>query len=303
MPSGVSYTVSLLLYLYSPLVPQGIFYLSSFILYLISFIFPMIEFGIKDLIDIVLVTLLLCYIYKEMKQSSAASVFSGILVFIFVWLLVSQVFNMRLMGSIMNQMVSIGSLGLIVLFQKEIRHFFSTIGARNRHSAVMRRLFGGRKSERLDVTRKQILPIVMACINMAKQKVGALIIIQRSVSLKDEANSGDLINANISQRLIENIFFKNSPLHDGAMIISNRRIAAAGCILPVSHDPNIPKELGLRHRAAKGISEKADCLAIVVSEETGNISVVSEGKFRLRLDGQQLEQILMDEWSKEDVEG
>jgi DNA integrity scanning protein DisA with diadenylate cyclase activity len=96
--------------------------------------------------------------------------------------------------------------------------------------------------------------------------------------------------------LIENIFFKNSPLHDGAMIISNHRITAAGCILPVSHDPNIPKALGLRHRAAKGISEKTDCLAIVISEETGNISVVSEGKFRLRLDGQQLEQILMEEW-------
>ncbi len=256
----------------------------------------MVEFGIKDFIDILLVTLLLCYIYKEMKQSSAANVFSGILVFIFVWLLVSQVFNMRLMGSIMNQMVSIGSLGLIVLFQKEIRQFFSTIGARNRRSAVLRKLFGNRKTDALDVNRKHLLPIVMACINMAKQKEGALIVIQRSDSLREEINSGDLINAYISQRLIENIFFKNSPLHDGAMIISNHRITAAGCILPVSHDPKIPKHLGLRHRAAKGITEKSDCLAIVVSEETGNISVVSGGEFRLRLDGQALEQILMQEW-------
>ena len=256
----------------------------------------MIEFGIKDLIDIVLVTLLLCYIYKEMKQSSAANVFSGILIFIFVWLLVSQVFNMRLMGSIMNQMISIGSLGLIVLFQKEIRQFFSNIGARNRRNAVLRKLFGSRKSGTLDLNRKHILPIVMACINMAKQRVGALIVIQRGDSLKEEIDSGDFINANVSQRLIENIFFKNSPLHDGAMIISNHRITAAGCILPVSHDPTIPKALGLRHRAAKGITEKCDCLAIVVSEETGGISVVSEGKFRLRLDGQQLEQILMSEW-------
>ena len=256
----------------------------------------MIEFGIKDLIDIVLVTLLLCYIYKEMKQSSAANVFSGILIFIFVWLLVSQVFNMRLMGSIMNQMISIGSLGLIVLFQKEIRQFFSNIGARNRRNDVLRKLFGSRKGDALDLNRKHILPIVMACINMAKQKVGALIIIQRSDSLKEEVDSGDIINANISQRLIENIFFKNSPLHDGAMIISHRRITAAGCILPVSHDPNIPKELGLRHRAAKGISEKTDCLAIVVSEETGGISVVSGGKFDLHLDGQRLEQILMEKW-------
>lgn len=256
----------------------------------------MIEFGIKDFIDIVLVTLLLCYIYKEMKQSSAANVFSGILVFIFVWLLVSQVFNMRLMGSIMNQMVSIGSLSLIILFQKEIRQFLSTIGARNRRNAVLQRMFGWRKSAALDVHLAHLLPIVMACINMAKQHVGALIVIQRGDALKEEIDSGDLINANISQRLIENIFFKNSPLHDGAIIISHHRLTAAGCILPVSHDPKIPKELGLRHRAAKGITEKTDSLAIVISEETGSISVVSEGKFRLHLDGQQLEQILMEEW-------
>lgn len=116
----------------------------------------------------------------------------------------------------------------------------------------------------------------MACINMSKQKVGALIIIERYVGLNEYIQTGDIINANITQRLIENIFFKNSPLHDGAMIISHQRIRAAGCILPISHDTDIPKSLGLRHRAALGLSQKSDCLAIVVSEETGGISIAEK---------------------------
>ena len=120
------------------------------------------------------------------------------------------------------------------------------------------------------------MPIVMACMSMSKQKVGALIVIERNLPLNDIIRSGELIDANINQRLIENIFFKNSPLHDGAMIISKKRIKAAGCILPVSHSMDIPKELGLRHRAAKGISQETDALAVIVSEETGNISVATK---------------------------
>lgn len=117
------------------------------------------------------------------------------------------------------------------------------------------------------------MPIVMACMNMSKRKVGALIVIERNMPLDDVVATGERIDANISQQLIENIFFKNSPLHDGAMIVSNKRIEAAGCILPVSHNLDIPKEMGLRHRAALGISQESDCVAIVVSEETGGITV------------------------------
>lgn len=113
------------------------------------------------------------------------------------------------------------------------------------------------------------MPIVLACMSMSKGKVGALIVIEKSVPLNDIIRTGEIINANVNQRLIENIFFKNSPLHDGAMIIRHKRIEAAGCILPVSHDLNIPKELGLRHRAAMGVSQETDALAIIVSEETG----------------------------------
>ena len=136
------------------------------------------------------------------------------------------------------------------------------------------------------------MPIVMACMNMAKGKVGALIVIERSAPLDDIVETGEIIDANINQRLIENIFFKNSPLHDGAMIVSGKRIRAAGCILPVSHSFDIPKELGLRHRAAMGISQDSDAVAVVVSEETGHISVAIKGQFQLRLSAEKLESIL-----------
>lgn len=136
----------------------------------------------------------------------------------------------------------------------------------------------------------------MACMNMSRQKVGAIIVIERNVGLGEIMRTGETINADISQRLIENIFFKNSPLHDGAMVISHGRIMAAGCILPVSHDIDIPKSLGLRHRSALGMSQKSDCLALIVSEETGAISIATNGRFKLKLSPEELEQILTDEW-------
>lgn len=139
------------------------------------------------------------------------------------------------------------------------------------------------------------MPIVMACMNMSKRKVGALIVIERNMPLDDVVATGERIDANISQQLIENIFFKNSPLHDGAMIVSNKRIEAAGCILPVSHNLDIPKEMGLRHRAALGISQESDCVAIVVSEETGGITVAFKSELQIRLSGEKLESILTKE--------
>ena len=132
-------------------------------------------------------------------------------------------------------------------------------------------------------------------MSMSRGKVGALIVIERGISLSDICDTGDYIDARINQRLIENIFFKNSPLHDGAMVITKKRIRAAGCILPVSHNQDIPKELGLRHRAAMGISQDSDAIAIVVSEETGRISVAIKGEFQLRLSAEQLESVLTKE--------
>lgn len=245
----------------------------------------MISLGLKDIIDIILVAMLLYYIYHLMKRSSAANIFFGIMVFIFVWIVVSQIFNMRLLGTIFDKLVNMGALALVVLFQKEIRGFFSTIGTR-RNRFFLFSLFKNKKQES---NREDIMPIVMACMSMSKKKVGALIILERHIGLIEYINSGDQIDANVTQRLIENIFFKNSPLHDGAMIIRSKRIVAAGCILPVSHSSDIPKSLGLRHRAALGISQETDALAVVVSEETGDISLARDGQFHLAMTADQLE--------------
>ena len=255
----------------------------------------MITFGIIDFLDILLVALLLYYIYRLMKASSAANIFSGIMVLILVWILVSQIFEMRLLGGILDKIVNMGALALIILFQEEIRHFFSSIGTRSHMGFIMRIL--GRKRGTDNAQREEIMPIVMACLSMSKQKVGALIVIERQVALREVIETGDTINADINQRLIENIFFKNSPLHDGALVISHKRIKAAGCILPVAHDNDIPKSLGLRHRAALGISQKSDCLAIIISEETGGISVARNGEFHLRLTAEELESRLTQDWN------
>ena len=250
----------------------------------------MFDFGIKDIIDIVLVALILYYLYRLMKESRSLNVFIGIMVFVLVWLFVSQVLEMRLLGSILDKLVSVGVIGLIVLFQEEIRKFLYSLGAHHRVRALARMFSSGQKDDKED--KETIMPIVMACMDMARNKVGALIVVERAIKLDDIVDTGDIIDANINQRLIENIFFKNSPLHDGAMVIADKRIKAAGCILPVSHSHNIPKELGLRHRAALGISQDSDAIAIVCSEETGRISVAIKGDFRLRLSAEELEGLL-----------
>ena len=253
------------------------------------------DFGIKDIIDILLVALMLYYIYRLMKESRSLNVFMGILVFVVLWLVVSQVLQMRLLGSILDKLVSVGVIVLIILFQDDIRKFLYNVGAHQRTRAI-RRLFSlNPKKQDSEKVKQAIMPIVMSCMSMSKKKIGALIVIQRATPLDDIVATGERIDSAISQRLIENLFFKNSPLHDGAMVISNHRITAAGCILPVSHNLNIPKELGLRHRAALGITHESDCIAIVVSEETGGISVAIHSKFQLRLTAEKLESILTQE--------
>lgn len=249
----------------------------------------MLTFGIKDFIDILLVALLLYYIWRLMKASSSLNLFTGILIFIVSWILVARVFEMRLMGSILDNLVSIGAVALVVLFQDDIRHFFSTIGSK-RSTRLLKAVFKGHRKQSEHCTG--LIPIVMACMNMSKQKVGALIIVERTIGLNEYIQTGENIDAKISQRLIENIFFKNSPLHDGALIVSKGRLCAAGCILPISHDVDIPKSLGLRHRAALGIAQKSDCLAIIVSEETGGISAAHNGQLHLKLTAEELERML-----------
>jgi uncharacterized protein (TIGR00159 family) len=251
------------------------------------------EFGIKDAIDILLVAMLLYYAWRLMKSSGSLNVFYGIMVFVIIWIVVSQMLEMKLLGSIFDKLVSVGVLALIILFQEEIRRFFLTLGSQRRLNFLTRYFVKNKTNIAEEHEDQQIMRIVLACDSMSKSMVGALIVIEREMSLGDVIKSGEIIDANISTELIKNIFFKNSPLHDGAMIISHNRIIAAGCILPVSHNLNIPKELGLRHRAALGITSQSDAIAIIVSEETGAISVTQGGEFHLRLASNELESYLI----------
>lgn len=254
----------------------------------------MLQFGLKDALDIILVALFLFYLYKLMKESGTINIFFGVLAFIVVWVLTSEVLEMRLIGTILDKVMSIGLIILVILFQDQIKRFLVELGNHNRWRFLSRMFshhHGAKKGNQADA-RKSILAIIYACMSMSKSKTGALIVIQQSLPLDQYENTGDSIDGLINTRLIENVFFKNSPLHDGALIIAHDRVKAAGCILPVSHDTKIPRYMGLRHRSALGISQATDAAAIVVSEETGNISFAHKGKIDTRLSSTELEKRL-----------
>lgn len=225
-----------------------------------------------------------------MKKSGTINIFVGILSIIGVWIVTSGIFEMKLTGTILDKFMNIGLIILVILFQDQIKRFLVDLGSQNKWRAIRRLIF--RQEEISEENHADITTIVYSCMNMSKTKTGALIVIQRKMPLTDYEKTGDEINANINVRLIENIFFKNSPLHDGAMIIAQHKITAAGCILPVSHDMNIPKSLGLRHRAALGMSQVTDALCIIVSEETGKISVAKDGELKVHVSTIDLENIL-----------
>lgn len=251
----------------------------------------MISFGIKDAIDILIIAVMLFYIYKMMKSSGTLSLFYGVLIFFVLWVLASEIFDMRLTGSIFDKFMGIGLIVLVVIFQDQIKRFLIDIGSHGR-MRYFRKLF--RHDEDMNKSRKDISAVVYACMSMSRTKTGALIVFQRKVPLTSYEDTGDIIDADVNVRLVENIFFKNSPLHDGAMIIADGKIKSVGCILPVSHDMDIPKDLGLRHRAALGMSQATDAVCVIVSEETGNISVAIHGEFKIKLSAQDLDHILSD---------
>ena len=254
------------------------------------------QIGFKDIIDIFLVAILLYQTFQQLKKSGAVNIFIGILALIIFWFLIVYVFKMELLGGILDRVVSVGSFALIVLFQEEIRGFFSRIGTRRSWStfSTIKKFFTANNNEN-EQTDFDLVQIVLACRGLAKNSTGALIIITRNHSLEFYSHSGEQLNANFTSRLIENIFFKNGPLHDGALIIANRRLKSAGCILPVSKNQSIPKRMGLRHRAALGITEQSDAIAIIVSEETGHISYAVNGHLNVNVKPEQLEHFLSEE--------
>ena len=238
--------------------------------------FSFIELRFVDILDIVLSAYLMYVVYRLIRGTMAANIVLSILAFLVFWVVV-RALNMSILSATMGSFVNIGLLALIVIFQQEIRNFLVILSSR----------YSFLKSIGLDNTKKEDVDeianehfadvIVKSCTSMSQSKTGALIVIQQKVGLKDYVETGDIIDAQITQQLIETIFFKNTPLHDGAMIVDRKKIVAAGCILPVSKDMNIPKSFGLRHRSALGITEVSDAISVVVSEETGNISVFMRG--------------------------
>ncbi|GIM53509.1 diadenylate cyclase [Capnocytophaga cynodegmi] len=241
-------------------------------------IFDILNFTIVDVIDILLVALLLYYVYKLARGTVAVNIFLGIVIIYLIWK-ITEALQMQLLSSILGQFIGVGVFALIVVFQEEIRKFLLTIGstniaARNKFFKVFQSLKAAKNKSNLDVRK-----LISVCKKLGSTNTGALIVLERNIPLNFVKETGDDVNIQVSEPIIESIFFKNSPLHDGAIVISGNYIVATRVILPVAGENRLPKHYGLRHRAATSISEKTDASAIVVSEETGKISYIKNGNF------------------------
>lgn len=253
-----------------------------------------IKITVIDVVDILLVAFIMYYIYKLIRGTQATSILAGILVIYVSWI-VARMFNMELMSSILGSVVSVGLIALIIIFQSEIRKFLQTLGNNSQQTgplAILYRIINPTRGQRHEIINDIIEPIVRACGEMSATYTGALIVIKQDGSLDDIVATGVAIDANITPSLIKNIFFKNSPLHDGAMVIGGGRIVAAKCVLP-STKSEVPLSFGMRHRAAMGLCEESDAIVIVVSEETGAISVAQNGKIKRGLSEMELKAELL----------
>lgn len=250
----------------------------------------LLKFTVVDIIDVILVAILLYYIYKLIKGTVAINIFIGIIIIYLVWRL-TDFLEMQLLTSIFGGFIKVGIIALIVVFQPEIRKFLLMVGSTNfsRRRKFLQQ-FKFIKTETGNETN--VDAIVSACVKMGASKTGALIVFERNNNLDFLTSSGDEMNIKVTQPIIESIFFKNSPLHDGAIIVSNNIVKATRVILPVNNEKSIPKRFGLRHRAAIGITEKTDALALVVSEETGHVSYFKDGEFVVFDDTNQLKDLI-----------
>jgi len=250
-----------------------------------------LQFRWFDLIDILLVAILLYQLYRLVKGTPALNIFIGIAIFYLFYRIVRAA-DLELFSTIMSKFINVGVIVLVIVFQQEIRRFFLYLGTTNlgRGDRLKRSLFNWGADEKEGAL--DIPAVVKACRHMAEARTGAIIVITRGNDLKFYANTGDPIEARVSVRMIESIFFKNSPLHDGAIIITKNVIRAARCVLPVTEDSDFPSHLGMRHRAAVGITEDTDALGIVVSEQTGDISFARNGKLENRISAERLRELL-----------
>lgn len=244
-----------------------------------------------DIIDIVVVALIMYYLYRLIRGTHATAIISGIVLIYVIWVAVVAL-KMELLASIIGSVTGVGILALVIIFQPELRRFLQMLGnqGQSRQKTILSRIFNFRHSKGTDTDF--INPVVRACGDMSAAKTGALIVVRQDGNLQEIVDTGVMIDAIISASLLKNIFFKNSPLHDGALIIDKNRIVAAKCVLPSTRS-EVPLSFGMRHRAALGISEVSDAIVIVVSEETGGISVAHNGKIDTGLSSTELKAQLM----------
>jgi len=250
------------------------------------------QITILDIVDIVLVAVTLFQLYRLIRGTAAFSIFLGIFLIYITWLVVKAL-NMELISALLGQVIGVGVIALIIVFQQEVRRFLLVLGNRyiTRSRFSFTRFFSS-------VSEDQDTPgiteeIVRACESMASKRTGALIIMGRKSSLDLFSDGGELLNAKISAELLETVFFKNSPLHDGAVLIEGGMILAARCPLPITDQVSIPPHFGMRHRAAVGMSEHSDAIVVVVSEESGYITVVISGEIRENITPNELRNVLL----------
>ena len=238
-----------------------------------------IDFSFLDVLDIILVAVLLYYIYKLLRGTVAINIIIGIALIFLIWK-ITQALHMEMLSGILGYLLSGGVIALIIVFQQEIRKFLLMIGTTNfstkRSFLNQLKFLKNEASSDIDIET-----ILKACTSMAKTKTGALLVIEKTNNLDFLINTGDKMNASINEAILESIFYKNSPLHDGATVIRDNFIVATRVVLPISSSTRIPARFGLRHRAAIGVTEKTDAICLLVSEETGEISYINNGEFVL----------------------
>lgn len=254
---------------------------------------------LHDFIDIIIVAYLVYKLIQLLRETRAGLLIKGILGIILVYV-AAKVLQLRALSAIIQQFITYGVFAILIVFQPELRRILEQLGRTRFSVSQLRNIFGsfgsnGNAFENAGASMKAINAICDACAILSKDRIGALIVIERQTRLGDIISTGTLVDASPSAELIKNIFFPNSPLHDGAMVIRNGRVHAAGCFLPLSNNYDISRTLGTRHRAALGMSEVSDALVVVVSEETGAISIAKNSKLNLRLTVNSLNSILCDE--------
>lgn len=246
-----------------------------------------LAFGWIDLLDIVLVAILLYQLYRLVQGTVAMNIFIGILTIYFIWKIV-EALKMDVLSNILGKFIDVGIIALLIVFQPELRRFLLLIGTPEilERFAFWRKLFKTKKK----IFSGDLQAITKACKEMSETKTGALIILATGSDLSFYIKTGEQMDAKVSANTLESIFYKNSPLHDGAVIISNGKIRAARCVLPITEREDFPSHLGMRHRAAAGITEASDALAIIVSEQTGEISLAKEGQLENGISPEKLKQ-------------